>query len=251
RMSDVWLNEFENASRVLNQLSSEVKDYEVAQRNNPALVQRQTAPNIRRNLVNLSNDLNRLIDTLTYGNLRITEKESLRRRATVEQLITKKNNLASQFEAAANNTSAKYVYITMNDLMGDASGKRAWGKQSKETEYTKDMDNQQLFNKQNQVMDEQDQTLDLLSGSLLRQKNMATAMNSELTNQNLMLDDVESGVTKVSSRLVSTNNKMETLRQNAGSCGLILVIVLLIIVIIILLATDSGCKIYNDPKHCP
>eukprot|EP01133_Synstelium_polycarpum_P015259 gene15259-18065_t len=150
-----------------------VKDFEVQQRSNPALNTKQSAPSIRRSLVNLSTELSRLIDNLTYGNLRITEKESLRRRGLVESLITRKNNLATTFEGANNNTAAK------NELIGDATGRRAWGK-SKETEQTQDMNNQQVFDSQKHIMNQQDESLDVLSQSLMRQKNMAHAMNNEL-----------------------------------------------------------------------
>ncbi|GAM26075.1 hypothetical protein SAMD00019534_092500 [Acytostelium subglobosum LB1] len=210
--------------------------------NNPPQALRQ-APNIRRELVKISNDLSRLLDGLTYSNVRITERETMRRRQIVEQLVTKKNNLASSFEAASTNSNNQ----ARNELIGSSSGKRAWGK---DTEQTQGMSNQQIFDQNNQAMNDQDVALDLLSGSLMKQKVLATTMNTEITKQNLMLDDIEVGVDRTTTNLSQTTSTMDTLRRNASSCGLIMCIVLLIIVIIVLLATDSGCKIYNDPKHC-
>ncbi|EFA80454.1 putative syntaxin 8 [Heterostelium album PN500] len=232
-MGDSWEYEYDNASRQLQQLVTEVKSFEVQQRNNPGAVQKQTAPNIRRALSNLSNDLARLKDALVYGNLRITDKEKMRRNAMVEQLGTQKNNLTNQFENAANNNFAR------NELMGDASSKRAWGKQAKDNEFTQNFNNQQLFNQNNTVMQEHDQALDLLSNSLMRQKNMASAMNTELEIHNQLLDDVEIGVDRTTSRIQHTNSKMNILKENASSCGMIICIVLLIIFIIVLLATGE------------
>eukprot|EP01132_Coremiostelium_polycephalum_P002004 gene2004-2466_t len=243
-MSDIWLNDYENVQRQLNQLAVEINDYAVQQRNNPVMVRKDTPIILRRSLVNISSEISKLQDNLTYGNLRLLEKELLRRRNLVEGLITRKTQLSNTFDSAVNNTALK------NELFGPETGKRVWGKPAKETEQTKQYNNQQLYQNQKDVMKEQDEQLDMLSHSLLRQKNMANEMNKELDIHNQLLDDVEIGTEAVTHRLTVTNSKLETLKQNAGSCCMIVVIVLLIIVTIVVLATQEGCKIYYDPNHC-
>ncbi|EGG21705.1 putative syntaxin 8 [Cavenderia fasciculata] len=243
-MGDVWLLEYDNAQKLLNQVATDVKNYEVQMRSNPSMATKNNATGIRRGLVNVTTELSRLMDTLTYGNLRINERELIRRRQLVESLVTAKNNLSAAFERAVNNTSAK------DELFGGDSGRRQWGK-PKETEVTKEWNNQQVFDRNNHIMKEQDESLDVLSQSIMRQKVMAEHMNAEVTLHNELLDDVEIGVERVHGRLVNTNDKMEHLTKNAGSTCLIVIIVVLILFIVALLATDSGCKIYNDPNHCP
>ncbi|KAK5578903.1 hypothetical protein RB653_008578 [Dictyostelium firmibasis] len=249
-MGDVWLNEHDNIVKLINSLTADIKEYAIQQRNNPGVVQKNTPTKLRNGLVHITNEILRLQDSLTYGNNRnIQEKELLRRKNKVESLVSMKNQLIATLDAAINNTSQK------NELMGNNGGNigysgRQFGK-PKETEVTKQYDNQQLFLNQQHVMREQDESLDLLSQSIMRQKNIAHAMGNELEQHNEMLDDIEIGTDAVSMRLRNANRRMETIKQNAGSTCMIVCIVILIILIVVLVATDSGCKIYNDPNHCP
>jgi len=246
-MGDVWLNEYDGVFRSLNQLTTEIKEYSIQQRNNPSLVNKNTPPTLRRALITLNNNIASLQDSLTYGNNRtILEKELLRRKNLVEGLISRKNQITAMFDSAVNNESAK------SELLGDSStqGKRVWGK-PKETETTKDLSNHQIFYQQQDIMKQQDESLDVLSQSIMRQKNMASAMSTELEIHNRLLDEVEIGVEVVDHKLRNTNSRMEKIKQNAGSTCMIVIIVILIILIVVLVATDSGCKIYNDPDHCP
>ncbi|EAL63245.1 hypothetical protein DDB_G0288439 [Dictyostelium discoideum AX4] len=250
-MGDYWLNEHDNIVKLINSLTADIKEYSIQQRNNPGIVQKNTPAKLRNGLVHITNEILRLQDSLTYGNNRnIQEKELLRRKNKVESLISMKNQLNSTLDAAINNTSQKNELMGNNNGVGIGYSNRQFGK-PKETEATKQFDNQQLFTNQQHIMREQDESLDLLSQSIMRQKNMAHAMSNELDQHNEMLDDVEIGTDAVSMRLRNANRRMETIKQNAGSTCMIVCIVILIILIVVLIATDSGCKIYNDPKHCP
>ncbi|KYQ90677.1 putative syntaxin 8 [Tieghemostelium lacteum] len=241
-MGDVWIGDYENVNKSINILSGEIKDYSVQMKINPGGVQRNTPTILRRSLITLTNDIARLHDNLTYGNHRILEKELLRRRNLVEGLTLKKNQLSNEFDKVVNNTSAKI------ELLGDKISDRKFGR---ETDQTRDLNNHQIYTQQKEIMKTQDQSLDAISSSLKVQLNIANQMSSELEVHNRLLEDVEIGTEAVTHRIKVANSRIETLKQNAGSTCMIVIIIFLILFIIALVATDSGCKIYNSPTHCP
>ncbi|EGC29480.1 hypothetical protein DICPUDRAFT_42819 [Dictyostelium purpureum] len=247
-MGDYWINQHEDIVKLLNTLTADIKEFSLQQRNNPGVAPRNSPTALRNNLVYISTEIARLQDSLTYGNLRITEQELLRRKNKVENLVSIKNQLSNTLDSAINNTNSKNALLGGNNNNGRAFGQ--FGK-PRETDQTRQFDNTALYNNQKEIMKQQDESLDLLSNSIMRTKNIAYAMNNELEAHNEILDDIEIGTERTTVRLKNTNSKMEVIKQNAGSTCMIVTIVILIIIIVILIATDSGCKIYNDPKHCP
>jgi len=129
-------------------------------------------------------------------------------------------------------------------------GKRAWGAQPKETEVTRDMDNAQLLQYQKSQMQDQDQTLDILSTSIQKQKEIAVTINTELDVHNKLLDDLDGKVGKTQAGIERERRHIAKVSESAKVGCMWVVIVILIIVIIVFALTDWGCKIHYDPNRC-
>jgi len=134
-----------------------------------------------------------------------------------------------------------------------AGGRRAWGAQPaqpKETEVTKDMDNAQLLQYQKDQMGDQDQTLDLLSQSVQKQREIAVTINTELDVHNRLLDDLDTKTGKTQAGIERERRHVAKVSESAKVGGMWIIIVLLIIIIIVFAFTDWGCKIHYVADRC-
>lgn len=101
-----------------------------------------------------------------------------------------------------------------------------------------DMDNQQIHDYHKQVLRDQDDQLDVLGQSIGRQRMLGIQMGNEIDEQNVMLEDVESGVDRHSNTLDRAQRRLTTFSRKAKDNWnwitiAILVIILLLVVIVL------------------
>lgn len=97
------------------------------------------------------------------------------------------------------------------------------------------LDNGDLLQLQSQVMREQDSSLDTLSVSISRQRELSIQIGNELDEQGEILEDVDTMVGRSSTRLDHARNRLTTLSRKAKEHNHLLAIVILVIILILLL----------------
>ena len=75
-----------------------------------------------------------------------------------------------------------------------------------------------------------------ISKSVKRQKQVALAINDELTEHDHLLSDLETGMDRTSGRLTNTTNRVTKVTKVTGLCGYYSVMVLLVVAIIVVAA---------------
>ena len=104
-----------------------------------------------------------------------------------------------------------------------------------ESDDTRGYDNHGMLERQQQIMRQQDQGLDLLAQSIARQKNMGLAIGNELEDQNEMLDELSEAMDNTDRRLVRETGHVMRVTEKAKSGGMCCCIFLLIVAIIAVL----------------
>ena len=101
-----------------------------------------------------------------------------------------------------------------------------------------ELDNQQIHAYHQQVIAEQDEQLDVLSGSIGRQRQLAVQVGDELEGQVALLDEVDRGVDRHQGRLDGAKRRLKGVSkkatQNWGMTTIIVLIVILVLLIVIL-----------------
>jgi len=241
---DPWLNEYERLTQQASEISANIKEVHAQARGGAVTSHAKLSAMVRRKLVQLTTDIASLQDSLPR--LQITEKERQRRKDMLFNLSTRKDQLSDFMSKSSASTIGESVNSP------DLGKKRTWGaqQQPQETEETKDLDNAQLLQHQKSRMKDQDDHIDILSSSIVRQKEIAVTIHSELDVHSRLLDDLDSKVGKTTSGIERENRHLSKVSESAKVGGMWICIVFLIIIIIVLAATDWGCKIYYDKDRC-
>jgi len=83
-------------------------------------------------------------------------------------------------------------------------------------------------------MRKQDDNLDTLHGAVGRLKDMSVQIGTELDEQNIMLDELDSDVDKTQEAMEVITVKTKELIQQSGGCQMFMVIVFLSVVLLFL-----------------
>ncbi|KAI4744102.1 putative Syn8 snare [Aureobasidium sp. EXF-12298] len=98
-----------------------------------------------------------------------------------------------------------------------------------------DMSNQQIHEYHKQVLSDQDAQLDQLSSSIGRQRMLGIQMGDEMADQNVMLDDLESGVDRFQGNLDRARGRLGKVARKAKDNWSWVTIGVLILVLVLLL----------------
>lgn len=72
---------------------------------------------------------------------------------------------------------------------------------------------QEILQEQDLIMEEQDKAIDELAGAVSRIKQISLAMNTEITTQNKMLDDLTKDVDETNEHVARANKKVNKLHK--------------------------------------
>eukprot|EP01113_Clastostelium_recurvatum_P025532 TRINITY_DN3071_c0_g1_i1.p2 TRINITY_DN3071_c0_g1~~TRINITY_DN3071_c0_g1_i1.p2 ORF type:complete len:145 (-),score=48.60 TRINITY_DN3071_c0_g1_i1:101-535(-) len=115
---------------------------------------------------------------------------------------------------------------------GGFMSNRAWGV-ARDTQKTEDLDNRGLLDQQQTIMRDQDQILDVLAQSVGRQKEIAISIDTELTEQNMLLDDLDSKVDRTDSGIRNATHRVRKVAEQASTKGMWGVICFLVLALIV------------------
>ncbi|KAK6506395.1 hypothetical protein TWF506_011306 [Arthrobotrys conoides] len=127
-------------------------------------------------------------------------------------------------------------------LMGSGADLTASTRKSKQVRFsdslvdTSDMSNTQVLTLHQRIIEEQDDTLDRLSESITRQRELSIQIGDELDSQGELLDDLDDGVDRAQRRMTGARKRLDTFARKAKDNGSMVTIVVLIIVLVLLIA---------------
>eukprot|EP00040_Diaphanoeca_grandis_P033766 m.207688 g.207688 ORF g.207688 m.207688 type:complete len:239 (-) comp32989_c10_seq1:238-954(-) len=101
-------------------------------------------------------------------------------------------------------------------------------------------DGDNAISRQEQVMRDQDDGIDVLSESIARQKNMGLAISGELDLHEDLLDDLGSAMDRTDNRLHATTERVITVTEKAKGSGMCCCIAILILAIIIVASVPGN-----------
>lgn len=93
-------------------------------------------------------------------------------------------------------------------------------------EQGKNMTNTELLEYQQRKIKDQDQEIEEITGEVKKGKEMGKVIKTNLENQNKLLDDVETGMDNLDSKMTRTKKKFNNYVTNSSSCCLTIVIIL-------------------------
>lgn len=132
-------------------------------------------------------------------------------------------------------------------LIEGSGNKRA--RRLEETDDTKHMSNQDLYQTQAQSRRNQDEQLDQILTGVGKLKDMSHDIHRELDLQTHLLSDLDTAVERTDKRMVVATDRVDDVnRESKGWCG-ILCILLWLIVLIFLATSNAGCHIFK-PSAC-
>ena len=142
----------------------------------------------------------------------------LQDRAQVLGKLAATTNTAQR--ASARNSTSTVSSAARDTLLGNGSSSRpskpvtrvlGARKPVEETVETRGLDNMSLLQLQQQEIDQQDSRLESLTSVIRRQRELATAINVELEQQNEMLDGLSTDVDKTQGKLANAKKQMRKL----------------------------------------
>ncbi|KAI9717820.1 MAG: hypothetical protein M1812_004549 [Candelaria pacifica] len=181
-----------------------------------ALEQRDAAAQAKRFLVKASTAIAKLDKGLKggagdedWGTERLGEGEKLRRKDLVASARVERDGLEALLVAVAaksNGAENGAAMATKQDkavLIGNGSARsgRVLGAPAKETERTRERDNEGVLQLQKQMMEEQDLDVDALRKIVARQKELGIAINEEINEQNALLKMTDEDVDRLEGKI--------------------------------------------------
>jgi len=121
--------------------------------------------------------------------------------------------------------------------MGPTGGGLAWagaGAWGEETRDTAGMSSQSLKEVQQDAIKDQDAGLDALHSVILRQKNMAQQIGSEIVHQNDLIDEIDDRMDSTTQRLLENTRAVRTVDTKDKTCGYWIIILILTIAILVI-----------------
>eukprot|EP01139_Manchomonas_bermudensis_P025195 Amastigsp_a844606_19.p1 type:complete len:249 gc:universal Amastigsp_a844606_19:33-779(+) len=229
---------------VKDQLDALTKDMQTFNRlaqsgsDDPALTQQ-----IRRKIQILDRDAKALNATISTAS--VSEKEKIRRRNLVADVLGKK----TQFEAALKRPAARPGAGSGPAGFGSSGpGTATRGRWAQEDESTQGATSEDLLQLQNQIIQDQDRGLDVIAKSIARQKELGQAINRELTEQDPLLDKLDRHVDHTENAINKETKRVIKLTRAQAQGGALCCLVIVVIIFVALLVTDWGCKIVTPSK---
>ncbi|KAL5231613.1 hypothetical protein ABZP36_030389 [Zizania latifolia] len=217
--SDPWMKEYNEASRLADDISSMIADRESLPQSGPEIMRHTSA--IRRKITILGTRLDSLEALLSkIPPKSITDKELHKRQDTLSNLKSKAKQMAASFNMSN--------FANREDLLGQ--NKKAADDMSR----VAGLDNQGIVGLQRQIMKEQDDGLERLEETVLSTKHIALAVNEELTLHTRLIDDLEDHVDVTNSRLQRVQKRLAVLsKRTKGGCSCMCLLLSVVAIVIL------------------
>ncbi|CAJ0560408.1 unnamed protein product, partial [Mesorhabditis spiculigera] len=127
----------------------------------------------------------------------------------------------------------KYTALNFDDMDDDGPSTSSAGNNQ-----NSDNNFQDILFKQQQIIKDQDEDLDLVSKSMGHLKNMSYKIHEELEEQNIMLDELGTDMERVDTKLDGVMKKMAKLTNlddDKRQCKMILILSILLFFLVIVL----------------
>ena len=150
-------------------------------------------------------NLEQLSDCLTYllNNQKIDKREYSKRQVLLDSLRTDLDGLFGDLDALnSKDSNKKNLFSNSRRVLGGATNGNA-----KETNETLPLDNQELLQQQLQIHQQQDQDVAQLRKLIQRQKEIGLTINTEVEEQNELLDQFGQDVDNTNDRLRMARKK--------------------------------------------
>jgi len=234
-----WLTDFRRLSQLADEVFADLNERNRCAQDKTQVSKLTTS--IRRKLNQLSSEIGNLDDDLTRAERsgsRITSNEISRRRDMLLNLANRKDQLTSMLRTTPGSLSTQDQRNTLFSSEPSRSKKRAWGT-PQETEATRDFDNRGLLDQQQLIMQQQDDSLDTLSATIQRQREIAIDIGSEVDLHTGLLDDLDSQTERATSGVYRETRRVQTFEKKAKTGMMYCIIVALLILLIVLVAVPA------------
>ncbi|KAJ6245277.1 hypothetical protein M0813_20478 [Anaeramoeba flamelloides] len=230
-MSEQWLNNYEQLDRFMNETSSLIQKKKNLQKENQNAS--TVSSQIRKNLNKIKKNYDKLESLLEKcknnpDRYHLTQKEVARRSDLLANARIKKEKINSDFHNKGSNFRRE-VNVK-------------WGEEDDET---LGKTNKEILGLQEEMINDQDDKLDLLSTSIGRQKQIATTVGDELDLQSRLLDDVDEKMDRTGNKIKREDRRMNKLLVSSRSRWLLGIVCLLLIILIVLACTHWGKDIWG------
>ncbi|KAL5221576.1 hypothetical protein ABZP36_026289 [Zizania latifolia] len=217
--SDPWMEEYNEASKLADDISSMIADRGSLPQSGPEIMRHTSA--IRRKITILGTRLDSLEALLSkIPPKSITNKELHKRQDMLSNLKSKAKQMAASFNMSN--------FANREDLLGQ--NKKAADDMSR----VAGLDNQGIVGLQRQIMKEQDEGLEKLEETVLSTKHIALAVNEELTLHTRLIDDLEDHVDVTNFRLQLVQKTLAVLnKRTKGGCSCMCLLLSVVAIVIL------------------
>ncbi|XP_073245350.1 syntaxin-8-like isoform X1 [Porites lutea] len=231
--TDTWLSEFKTVEKYGQDIMEKINDRNKLRRNGANFSKLQS--DVRMMLKTFSRDVSNLKQSLlrASSSYHVTEREIDRRQNMLDQLITKEKQMNAAFQQEAG--QGDFGRWERSSLLAADPRMPASSNPFDEPEPYPDsnVSIDDMRRQQQQIIAEQDQGLEALSGIIQRQKMIGHAISEEVDTQNEIIDDIDGRMDQANTRLIKETHHVKRITAKSSACGMLVVIVLLIIVIIV------------------
>ncbi|KAH9417152.1 Syntaxin-8 [Dermatophagoides pteronyssinus] len=233
-ITDEWLKDVESIDEFADQLMHKINQRNQYPTNTPAFAKsdlyiKDLFRKFQRKIGQLQETLNQLATTN-----KLTQREKERRQRLVDQFNDrckkietflqnpKHSSLLNNYESSSSQQQQQAPIVSWNDgLNVSDSTTNRFENVSKMKEIQ-----QNLFK-------EQDQNIDSLTNVITRQKYLAREIDSELTVQNEILEDIGEAMDDNTERLLRNTRNIRFVTRESGTCAYWTIIILLLIAILV------------------
>ncbi|ELU09551.1 hypothetical protein CAPTEDRAFT_162904 [Capitella teleta] len=243
-MTDKWLLDYDACARLGQDAMEKINDRNKEPKNSTAYSKQSAAARTTmQKFQHCLNDLRQdLVKSATRN--RLTQRETERRQALMDQLASQEQRLDQAFKEG--------YQATRNSLLGQASAfaDDPWSPASRSNDryaapnpFEDDPVNPSIDDIRQQqriAIREQDAGLDALSSIIGRQKQMALDIGNEVDTQNDLIDDITDGVSRTDERLLRETRHIRIVDRKSNVCYMWVVILLLLLIIVIICIVPFG-----------
>ncbi|CAG9800198.1 unnamed protein product [Chironomus riparius] len=220
---DSWLSDFSALERLATQITTQITERDSQ---NTVTEYNKISTRLKIQIRQFENEykqLERKLQVLGRQG-KVTSDELERRTRQLEQIASKKVQIDSRFRNASASSSRNQLFQTAarNNISDD------------DPILNPEVPVEVFRQEQQQIIRQQDDSLESLSKVISRQKNIAIRIGNEVDTQNDIIDNIADQMDTMHSRVSSTTQNVENVADKDSTFGYWMVIIILLVAIIII-----------------